>query len=114
MMDLIKLIINNIYNHKMLIVCSLLLMIALPESDAAAAVPNPYLDTEISTACPDNGQLFARIVHCFEDKKFQGTYYILNMPMAFMLVCHLRWYFLALCLQLEGCKVFQKILSLYY
>ena len=78
MMDLIKLIINNIYNHKMLIVCSLLLMIALPESDAAAAVPNPYLDTEISTACPDNGQLFARIVHCFEDKIFQGTYYIVS------------------------------------
>jgi type IV secretory pathway VirB6-like protein len=45
---------------------------------AFAGPPNPFLDTDINISCPDDGQLFARVIHCFEEKFFQGTAYFIN------------------------------------
>jgi type IV secretory pathway VirB6-like protein len=50
----------------------------LAYGDSLLGAENPYTDTEITDACPDNGQLFGRIIHCFEEKFFEGTAYFIN------------------------------------
>ncbi len=60
--------------------CLMLLFVLSNGAHAQQQPPqdNPYSDTDISVACPDNGKLFARIITCLEDKIFKGTKYFVD------------------------------------
>jgi type IV secretory pathway VirB6-like protein len=51
--------------------------IAARVAPAAGASGLPQNAT-VDTTCPDDGKLFARIVHCLEEKLFESTYYFIN------------------------------------